>query len=308
MLPDQYVSWNHAVRRCYQEKWGQVQKLFQEWLKRRSDTREECKIVSAAVETIVDHTDARMRCVSAYKKRLRVGVRFLLQHIEALVDELPGAVAINRKAYAVDPMVNAIFVNREEIGKIFGHARELSRYFSSEASNGLSEAYAILVVTKREKNTFGVALQGKIVVRDVQQTTASFTDHEVLAPRSTEQQVREVLKETLMKDVAAYLHASLPRVLLRTTRSPRNEQLFCSGIDLKNPASYLEDLTATLSRPNELLRLRQTRLRISKLGVVVPQHDTVAVNDILCNEVSVGVLPTRIFTLVRYPKDEMLPT
>ncbi len=299
---------NVAMRRFFQEQWGHIQQLSREWLRQRSDTRKETQKVLDTVESFVNDTDARIRCVSAYKKKLRIGVRSLLRHVEAIVESLPVAVAVNRKAYAADPLVNAIFANTQEIRRIFSHARELNRYFLSEPSRGLKEAYAVLIVTKMEKNTFGFGLQGNIVVRDMPQTTLSFTDHELLAPCATENQVREALTHTLLTNVAAYLRVSAPRLILRTARNTQNDKLLCCGLNFKNPATYVEELTATLSRPGELLTLRRRRLRISRLGVIEPRNGVGAVNDIVLNEIKVGDFPTRIYALVRYPKVEMLPS
>ncbi|MDH5572221.1 MAG: hypothetical protein OEY89_10680, partial [Gammaproteobacteria bacterium] len=74
-----------------------------------------------------------------------------------------------------------------------------------------------------------------------------------------------------------------------------------------NPEIYLEELISHLTLPNPLLSCEKKELRLNKMGVVVDQNSTEAVNEFTAHEFRIGEQPARVVMLVRYPRDGMLP-
>ena len=79
---------------------------------RKADKARERKrtaIVDEAIEHLVDGIDPNMRLIVGYKKKLWLAVDKALIYIAWLVDTIPGPIQCDKKAFATDPLVNAIF-------------------------------------------------------------------------------------------------------------------------------------------------------------------------------------------------------
>ncbi len=142
--------------------------------------------IDKAIEMVVTGTDPRLRMVSGYKKKLRRPVVASLLYIRGLSDRVPGPFETNRKAFGANPQINALFGSVEQLQELFSLNEKVRHFFHTNP--GDDTAYASLGMIKREKNTFGAALFGNIVRRDIAQVTVSFSGHwiGVCAPSAEE--------------------------------------------------------------------------------------------------------------------------
>ena len=296
-----------ALRLLFHEQWTHFLQLVEEWDKLQQTDRQKSAEIAKAIETVVTGTDARIRSVGGYKKRLRDSVRVVIDYVEALVDGLPAAIAVNQHTFASDPLINSFFVNKTDIQQIFSRCQKLHAFFGSTEHRQLQEVYALLFVQKSEKTTFGKKLQGDMILSDVMQTSVSFSDHQILSPGATEELVRKSLEALLFDSVLGYIKIHMTR--LRYQQSQDEQQLKNLSMDksLRNPEVYLQKLIEHLNEPMELLQQQESMLKISKMHILLSEENTDTANELHLNTVKVGDLPPRIIALVRYPKSEMLP-
>ncbi len=296
-----------ALRLLFHEQWTHFLQLVEERDKLQQTDRQKSAEIAKAIETVVTGTDARIRSVGGYKKRLRDSVRVVIDYVEALVDGLPAAIAVNQHTFASDPLVNSFFVNKTDIQQIFSRCQKLHAFFGSTEHRQLQEVYALLFVQKSEKTTFGKKLQGDMILSDVMQTSVSFSDYQILSPGATEELVRKSLEALLFDSVLNYIKIHMTR--LRYQQSQDEQQLKNLSMDksLRNPEVYLQKLIEHLNEPMELLQQQESMLKISKMHMLLSEENTDTANELHLNTVKVGDLPPRIIALVRYPKSEMLP-
>ncbi|NNF95593.1 MAG: hypothetical protein HKM94_01540 [Halobacteria archaeon] len=150
-----------------------------------------------AIEHLVDGIDPNMRLVSGYKKKLWQAVDKALIYIDWLVDTIPGPVECNKKSFATDPLVNAMFATVEDIQKIFSQSEALRAFFSDPMNVNVDECYALICMEKEEHTRFGMELEGDFVKKDVPQVSVNFFAHSILSPAATEKEVRSCLKQCI---------------------------------------------------------------------------------------------------------------
>jgi hypothetical protein len=269
------------LRAFFYEQWVYLTGL----LESGEDEPDDQEAVADAIEAVVTGTDPRMRGIGNYKKKLREGVRILLNHVDGYVQMLPPAVAVRQKAYGTDPLLNALFVNKDEMQKIFSRTREMKKFFAATAA--ADQAYLPLFVSRKEKTVFGSGMEGELYVRDVKQQVVSFTGHQLGNPAETEVDARRYLKRYLFENVVDLMRTALCCPL--NGEKEGEEDGGGSAKARKDPHVYLQQLIDLLSKPEELIWFHETRLRISRVGVVLDEDST-----------------QRIVFLVSYPRQEML--
>ena len=149
-------------------------------------------LVKEAIERAVDGTDPWLRTVSGYKKKLRPAVVRAIDHVIALVDQLPAPIAVDLERRSDDPLLKAFFISLDEMRKVFGNDRNLAG-FLREAADVPEKIIGLLAMEKDEKVIFGAELSGDIVVHDVPQRTVSFEGHRLIDPSGDQDKTRRLL-------------------------------------------------------------------------------------------------------------------
>ena len=168
--------------------------------KRRAEKaleRQRAALVEDAIEQLVDGVDPNMRLVVGYKKKLWHAVDKALIYIAWLVDTIPGPIACNRKAFATDPLVNAVFATASDLQKTFSQSEALREFFADAMNVNLDECYALMCMEKEERRGFGMGLEGELVKKDIPQVAVNFFDHNILSPAATVAEVRDALKHCM---------------------------------------------------------------------------------------------------------------
>ncbi|MBI1283863.1 MAG: hypothetical protein GC183_05955 [Thiobacillus sp.] len=150
-------------------------------------------LIEMAIERAVDGTDSRLRLLPGYRKRLRAPVIQAIDHVVALVDDLPAPLAASRDGFNADPRLATLFVSAAQMLEVLGHDRAMLEYLSG--SSGLADRLtALLLVERIEKNALGMELAGDQVRRDVAQLTVSFRNHRLVDVADSEAESRRLLK------------------------------------------------------------------------------------------------------------------
>ena len=168
--------------------------------KRRAEKaleRKRAAIVKEAIDRLVDGIDPNMRLVVGYKKKLWQAVDKALIYIAWLVDTIPGPIDCNRKAFATDPLVNAVFATTTDLQRTFSQSEALRAFFADALNVNLDECYALMCMEKKEQSGFGMELQGDLVKKDVPRIAVNFFDHNILSPAATATEVRDSLKRCI---------------------------------------------------------------------------------------------------------------
>lgn len=153
--------------------------------------------IQDAIESVVEGTDPRIRLASGYKRKLQDAVTTSLAYIDDLVDSIPGPLEVNRKTFVAEPQVNAFFATPEELRSIFSQSQELREFFADNGNRDVGEGYALLCMNKQDKTVLGTELNGDMLQREVTQTTVNFSEHKILSPAASEEEVRQGVKKCI---------------------------------------------------------------------------------------------------------------
>jgi hypothetical protein len=150
-------------------------------------------LVEAAIERAVDGTDPWLRGLSGYRRKLRPAVLKAMDHVVNLVDNLGDVLELSRQNYDVDPQLKLFFISQEQMLRLLASDSVLTAW--QQASNRTTQpSWALLTMQCEQRRTFGAALQGETVVRNVPQVTVSMTDHRLIDPATDIAETRRQLK------------------------------------------------------------------------------------------------------------------
>jgi len=162
------------------------------------------KELDEAIEHVVDGIDPRLRLVPGYRGKLLPSLQKALTHIDETVDRIHGPLTLNRKAYFDEPEVKALFASPDELDNILRESSDISSFLHKAHQTSAQETWALLCVSKEEKNILGMQLSGNAIRRDVPQTTINFYDHKLMAPADNEDAVRSGMKKCIFDGLITY--------------------------------------------------------------------------------------------------------
>ena len=191
-------------------------------------------LIEAAIERAVDGTDARLRLLPGYRKRLREPVIHAIDHVVALIDALPAPLAAGRGDFSADPHMAALFVSAAQMLEVFSRDRDLNA-FMKQASVATERVTALLMAERVEKNVLGVDQVDGQLRRDVAQVTVSFRKHRLMEVAENEAECRRLLKRRAFDHLLALALARIVEV--------RDERA-----DLVRQRDVLRHKLATLAR------------------------------------------------------------
>ena len=161
-------------------------------LARRLD-REWQQTIALAIEAFISGVEPRLRAIRQYDRRLWPVMAATFDYLDELVERLPAAIDLSRSAWQQDPAINAFFATPNDLSLLLARSTALGDFFRL---NPLAcAAYALLIVTRREKQVFGVSLVDDVLRRDVAQTRLSFSEPRVLYPAASEEATRQAARQ-----------------------------------------------------------------------------------------------------------------
>jgi hypothetical protein len=324
---------------------------FRESILRRLEEKETRKNrysdILGTVDDVVNATDSRIRLVTNYKKKLLEAVSSALDFTDDMVEQIPGAIDINRKTFVSDPYVNAFFANIPDMQSVFSRSSEIRDFLEDSGNATSSECCSLLCMHMSEKTVMGMQLSGDIIRKDVQQTAVNFSDHRIYSPSPDERSTREGLKHCLfgglvtnaierimqlklenhrLQSERQMLHARLRHLqqkAAQTQDSPPDNRITAdiedTSLKLKNvedkllhthpasPQESLELVNHVFGYPEEFVRARKFTLRLNKMGIKIEDNSTEPSNRIELTEVVISNELPRVITLAKFPRNELLP-
>jgi hypothetical protein len=288
--------------------------IFRNLLSRLEKARESRKlklqkeaVLTEAIERVVQSSAPVICSLRDCRRDLRSPVETALAYIDQTIALIPGPVALSPQNWDHDPLLQALFVEPDEIRVLLTVNSRLKSFF---AKNPSDRAFALLTAAQHERIIFGTAVEGEIVRRDVAQTAVEFRDHRILDPAAMEVETRDALKDRALNALVAQV---LERLLqLRSLKDELREQQRILSIQLKiqqtrphnldglmsedrdsdssapgthpvladidrqirdlsaesdSPDDYLRQLVDLLNAPQEILTVRPITLRLNWMGI-----------------------------------------
>jgi len=306
----------------------------------RTGTRPEQVDVTAVLDTlekVIQGTDERIRLVNGYKHRLTGPITTALEYTGSIIDHIPAAIEVSSNTFVSNPYVNAFFANTEELQSVFSRSSELRDFIDDYRHHDVKEICALLCMHKTDKPILGMELAGNTLNRDVPQVAVNFSDHHVYSPAPTEAETRQGLKNCLFEglttmalDRVVQLRLSrqgledkqrILQVRLRSLQADNWDSLDTektreklSQIEdamkvtpLVSPEETLKVVKKVFSHPEEFIKLKQTSLRLDRMGIKRSGDSAEPSNRLDLVEVTIGNEAPRVITLARFPRNEVLP-
>ncbi len=298
-----------SLREFFAEQWEHIRQLLEARQLERLKQQSETERLRNAVETIVEGTDIRLRAIGNYQKRLRARAHELLDYIESLVAAMPPAVKVSQTAFSKNSLVNAVFRNTETMHQLFSQSLPVRNFFDNVENLGRKEVFALLFLNRTEKKILGAELRGEIVLREVPQTSVSFSGHQLIAPHATEEGARRALKKNLFETVVQQLKVQMTELRYAQSEEEKRAAMQNPQTNINNPEVYIAILVDQLRLPQRLIKLQDDLLRVSKIGIKLPLDSAAPSNKVRLYELAIEGTQSRVVTLVRYPRDEFrMPT
>jgi len=225
-----------------QQVFGGLAAFAQQHLAEHRRHQERLTAMRDLIEQVVDASEPRIRLVGNYADKLLDAVETASIYAEKMLRRLPPAITLDAHAWSRHPEVNAFFATVDDVRTMLANDPSLQRFFKeSDASRG----YALMLMVKRETETFGAALRGEVLVRDVRQIRVSFSRHRLFFPTTSETQLRKDLQQRMLVFLAT---RALERINdLRDQRSLLEEQRRRLQAQLRALRSHAQGLQPLLS-------------------------------------------------------------
>lgn len=182
-------------------------------------------LIEGAIERAVDLTDARLRLVPGYRKRLRQPIIHAIDQVMALVDAIPAPLAASPEGYRADSRLAALFASGTEMLQILGRDKGLRDYLASADGQGAERVTGLLVARREERSILGMDLVGDQVRRDVAQVSVSFAAHRLLEANLSEPECRRFLKRRAFDHVLALALAEIAEARVERADLQRQRDL-----------------------------------------------------------------------------------
>jgi hypothetical protein len=290
--------------------------------------------IKMAVEHVVEETSGRLRAVSGYSRRLREPVATALRSIDEMVDQIPGVLSCQRSTFATDPHVNAFFADHNSLREVFSTSKEVRDLFDANAA--AQKCFALLCMRREERRQLGMALVDDQLRKDVMQTTVSFTDHQLVSPGLDADAARCALKCCIFNCVIGHvrtrttqltsdtsdlenraraLNGRLRRLAAGTPEHAAlqrqiealDAELQQQGPRLSSLDDQLQFVADSLSRLDEIVACRHQTLYVDRLGIKQNGAAATNVHELRLAEIQVASKPSRVASLVSFPRSELLP-
>lgn len=115
-------------------------------------------LIEAAIERAVEGTDARLRLLPGYRKRLRVPVIQAIDQVVALVDTIPAPLVAGRRGHGEDPRLAAVFSSAEDMLRTFGRDPALTAFLAAPEGADAERVTCLLLAERVERNILGMDL------------------------------------------------------------------------------------------------------------------------------------------------------
>ncbi|MGZ8159578.1 MAG: hypothetical protein ACXWT1_14740 [Methylobacter sp.] len=275
-----------SLRTFFDEQLDHLQKLADNLGSHIHDLERQTKEDRQIVESFVDASNSKMRAVHGYAHKLREHVRALYDHVLQVADQIPPPVDLNLAAFRTDPLVNALFVNNNDIDKLFNTDPDVDVFLRAHSQYQVPVLYALLTASKSEKRLLGIGMQGDMLVREVPQQAVNFSSYKIHAPCAGSAELSTALKEYLFGRVVALIKQEMVSRMVDQTLKPGDDSYESRIKSLANPDVYLNALIEYIEVPAKLLSIDKLHFKLSKLGIKLEDGDRQSANEFDIHELS----------------------
>lgn len=257
----------------------------------------------AALDRIGELVDPFLATTSGFDHHLAGPVLHALGYCEGLVAALPGPIAIDRRSFAHDPLVHALFATASDIEHMLGRSQAVRDYLSEPESYANDHFYALFAARRQEKKQLGVARQGDVVRNEVPQTVLFFSSQTLVEPHpdleSTLVALRRSAFDSLLKSFHTHIDALRqerdamrndcsterthltvmrgrtpgPEFEIRTRRLVELEARLHQVVDALAPDQLSHALADFLLMPQVSLSLSPVSVTVDRLGIIADSAD-----------------------------------
>ncbi|KAB2928277.1 MAG: hypothetical protein F9K30_01500 [Dechloromonas sp.] len=289
-----------------------------------------------ALRRVAERVDPVLRNASHFDQRLAGPVEHALGYCDGLVAALPGPIAIDRQAFAGDPLVHALFATAGDIEQMLGRSQAVRDFLANPACWEADHFYAMLVARRQQKKQLGMTRRGEVIENDVPQLVLYFSDQTLIEPNCDLAATREHLRcralESLLQTFQEHLEAlrhereglradvSVERAhltVLRGTTAGHEYQVHTrhlAELDTRlrqiaeslMPDPLLDALADFLMSPEPALSLAPFSITVDRLGVVHDDADDSNVHTLYFPELSTRDKRLHLAMLARISRDEAL--
>lgn len=154
-------------------------------------------VIDQRIEQVLRIVNPRLKLVAGYHRKLSPAVVRAVLYCREIEAQIPPAIEVSSTAWSDSPLLRALFVGAPDIPALFSRSVAVQDFFA--ASIGAEEVWATLRFHVRQREVFGVAVEGDIVRHDVAQTTISFSDKKVVLPSGSERDARLEIRRRAFK-------------------------------------------------------------------------------------------------------------
>ncbi|HEY8158461.1 MAG TPA: hypothetical protein VIF10_07125 [Methylobacter sp.] len=193
---------------------------------------------------------------------------------------------MNLDAFGIDPLVNALFVNSEDIDKLFNTNPNMNVFLRAHNKYQVPVLYALLTATKSEKETLGIGMQGDMLIREVPQQAVNFASHKIHTPCASSAELSTALKKYLFDCVVTQLKQELTLRMSDQALKTDDDSYESRVKSLANPDVYMDTLIGCLENPAKLLSINKIHFKLSKLGIKLDDDDRQNANEFDIHELT----------------------
>ena len=251
-----------------------------------------------ALDRVAELVDPMLKAAPGFEKRLSQPLEHALTYCAGLVAALPGPIDINRKAFASDPLIHALFATADDIDQMLGRSQAVRDFLAEPCSSDSEYFYAMLAARRQQKKQLGIAQQGDVMHKDVPQLVVYFSGQTLIEPNCQLDVTRHGLRckalESLLYTFREHVHAlHLEReglrgdtaterahlAMLRASPGERQRAVGTRHLAELNarlqqtasslmPEHLLEALADYLRAPESALHLTPVSITVDRLGIV----------------------------------------
>ncbi len=233
--------------------------------------------IRAAVERVVDGVDPRYRAVPHYRRILSGPVERAVDYLTVNVSSLPPAIAFDRCRFTTDPSLRAWFLGPDHLLETLSFSPAVQRYLQQTPGSPPAELYAALRMDRTERTVLGMALVGDQVLRDIPQTSVSFSNHQVAFPAESELETRRQVQARAFDYLIEVARQHLASIRLRREQLEHQRRRMlqtrhrASAAGRPGPAAGGKGAAVfgMRSEPSDEAKLRMTEVELGQLRAAI---------------------------------------
>lgn len=280
------------------------------------------------VEHVVDVVDPRIRVIGRYAQKLSQPLSRTWDYLTEMANLIPGGVTINRENFTSDPRMKLIFDNQTELQQLLESASPLLHHHTNKKTQTSSDVFMLLCMEKRERNFLGTELEGDIIKRDVMQTSVTFSNRKFLSAGYNEEDAKLGFKKCTLDGLLHKAHGLImqshneqKQLIARKNQLHKQHdrladthpelqdikrQLTEVRIKSESPDHRLSQILEVLNHPEQYLKMETHSMRLSNLGIKLPDDAMENGFNIKYAEVEIEQSLKRAIMIVNCSADEII--